>query len=102
MNQVISKDGHVKVKLTYASSHPHTAAALTLLKLAITGPYAGEVRVVLPVATAYSSLDAYLPALERLKHEHVIPPDSVLLDYAFEEDETPVLAYVVPMFQLAS
>lgn len=102
MDQGLNKDGYVKVKLTYVSNHPHTETALTLRKLAIQGPYIEEVRVLLPVEEAYSNLDAYLPALERLKQNRVVPSDSALTDYEFEENENSILAYVVPVFRRAS
>ena len=92
--QFLSLSGYVKVKLTYRSSVPHTAAALTLQKLGVGAPYAEDIRILVPTQAAFSALSAYRDAFEILRLDHIVPTDAILTDFAFDDENEQVLAYV--------
>lgn len=93
-DQKLSLPGHVKVRLSYRSRLAHTEAALTLQKFGASGPFSEEIRILIPSQDAFSDLKAYVPAFEFLRVRNIVPKDSTLTGYAF--DETEVLAYVIP------
>lgn len=92
--QKLSLPGHVKVRLSYQSSLPHTEAALTLQKFGAAGPFSEEIRVLVPSQDAFTDLMAYRAMFEFLRLRNIVPKDAKLTGYAF--DETEVLAYVIP------
>jgi len=95
LEQELQKANHMKVKLTYQSAQPHTEAALTLQKLGLQPPYVEQVRVLVPGPSVFSDLEAFRPVFEHLRTHRVVPSDSLLTGYAFDDQETAILAYVI-------
>lgn len=95
LEQQLQLANHMKVRLVYRSSQPHTEAALTLQKLGLKPPYTEELRVLVPASQAFSDLEVYRPVFNRLKADKAVPADAQLTGYAFDPQDTDILAYVI-------
>ena len=97
LEQALQLPNHIRVRLTYSTLAPTTEASMVMQRqFGVHGPYTEEVFVLLPAATAYSILEAYLEPFELLKQTGAVPLEAVLRAFRVEPGESPVLAYVIP------
>lgn len=96
MQQLISKQGFVKVRIFYTTDYPLYANNL-LLKHVFNEKKPVKEHVVALIKAKEASTDKHLleDALSRLKSLGVVPADAVYADVKFLVDEDPALGYVI-------
>jgi len=91
--QQLSAEDLIKVRLTYHTETPTTEAALFISRMGTKAPYVEDVHILIPREKAFSGLNTYLPAFEVLKAQKIVPESSLLVAYAFADEDDQILAY---------
>ena len=91
----IQKDKFVKIQLRYLTGKPLHLRSLLLAQHGLKPPFIEEACVLLPHTEVYPFLECFLPALETLKVNQVVPDDSELQDYRILDLDRTILSYII-------
>lgn len=87
--------GRTKIQLRYLTGKPLHLRSLLLAQHGLKPPFIEEACVLLPHTEVYPFLECFLPALETLKVNQVVPDDSELQDYRILDLDRTTLSYII-------
>jgi len=91
-----SKEGYLKVRLTYLTHDPkHIQNFLLRNGYGIKGPYSEDVCILMPANRVFDNLETYLAPWELLQRSGVVRAEDTFLDFKLLIEDDLTLAYVV-------
>jgi hypothetical protein len=91
-----SKEGFIKVRLSYLTSQPkHLRSLLLYHTCGIQPPYTEEVSILLPQGEVFALLETYIPVFEYLQKSGVVSNTAELQGFSIRDEDISTLAYIL-------
>jgi hypothetical protein len=92
-----SKEGFLKVRLSYLTSHPKHIRNIVLRNgYGIKPPYSEDVCILFPAAKTFNDFETYLGTFESLKLSGVLHANDSLIGITILVEDDLTLAYIIP------
>lgn len=90
-----TKAGYIKVRLTFQTYEPtHIRSVMLESEYGIEPPYTENLCILLPRQKAFSLLEAYLPAFQRLQDAGLVSSTAQLTAFHILDEDNLTLAYI--------
>jgi hypothetical protein len=90
-----SKDGYVKVTLSFLTSQPQHLRSLLLYHTCnIKAPYTEEVSILLPRMRVFALLETFIPQFEYLQKSGLVSNSAELQGFSIADEDSHTLAYL--------